>query len=57
MSKNTNSRAARMTVAGIAGLAASLKGIAEGSASGSSAADASNASQGNLKVGTPKTLA
>jgi hypothetical protein len=44
-------------IQGIAGLAASLKGIAEGSAAGSSAADASNASQGNLKVGTPKTLA
>ena len=55
-------------IQGIAGLAASLKGIAEGSASGSSAADASSAAQGSqpapaaprqggLNVGTPKTLA
>ena len=54
-------------IQGIAGLAASLKGIAEGSAADASAAAGSNAAQGsqpasaprqgNLKVGTPKTLA
>jgi regulator of protease activity HflC (stomatin/prohibitin superfamily) len=54
-------------IQGIAGLAASLKGIAEGSAADASAAAGSIAAQGSqpasaprqgtLKVGTPKTLA